>query len=910
MSERLRGRRLRDNLGQELAITKSGIYVVLDGPQGAGKTTISDYVIERGIDERVRFIRLHEPHFRENLAPVDSDKSSLVNDSLRETIMMLLKRPDDLSEYALAKLYNQFRLEEDSGMHALLEATERGVNVISDRSWLSTLVNQVALGKMTEENAREIYEEFVVINQIISPSLTLIIERDWELVEASLAQDGYNNAYRKRGRYYFEKSSEVYRAIGEHLGLSFLKNNGDIEDAVGAVQQILGLMIEFDNNLAQVKTAAGHDHIVTIGKHSLANVDSIDSLPRPEDIRPKYIDEKGRIMVAGEELLSKIFSTPDRGTYLILPHVPHSFSGSVMGRLSRTHLGLRQLILTEFLEEAVKIAESVDVNETKNKAAALYERVYSGFGDDSVGQLWSIHFMVEGASAIAIKELESYRLAAYLEQSTRYIPFNERGQDGKYRYHIPDVLTPEGLKPLRDQYIASMDQRFDDYGRVFERVFSMLQDRESKEGGAIYNFRAKYINDNLDAPTEGIERAVRIFINGPIRARALDAARNMLPIATVANVGVSVSSQEFEYMIVKMRASKNKEVRDMAESLLSGAKEHYGATVKRVDLDDRGVKQTAHFRKVDQEMADVVQFMTELYGDEAAVLPEVLSHEDVIYNRLQKDGFFVKIKRSDKPAIKEGSSEEIKSGNRDDFFDPIIEHILCTIVEGMSEARACAIVKKMNSTDKQSMLQACMGDHIENRRNKTPRAFETISFSVEMVVDYGIFRDLQRHRLLTVDWPKVTPAIGYKPAHGDIQAVEGLEDIYDQSFRAARELYDQMMKAADGMEDEILKAELTESAQEALLMGTYMRSNWNINFRSLIHILELRTQPAGHEGYRKVCQELFRQLCVIAPWMGDPDNLDQYGIPQGGILQLIVNMTMDPDAIGRAAEHYKNNQLT
>src|SRR5204863_2264781 len=100
------------------------------------------------------------------------------------------------------------------------------------------------------------------------------------------------------------------------------------------------------------------------------------------------------------------------------------------------------------LQGAVSGASSVGVA----RADKLYARVFNEYGDDSVAQLGGAHIACEYVSNVLTKALEWGRLMAYLEQSTRYVPYTDT-LHGRWRYHVPAEI--EGA--LRDRYVSVMD---------------------------------------------------------------------------------------------------------------------------------------------------------------------------------------------------------------------------------------------------------------------------------------------------------------------------------------------------------------------------------------------------------------------------------------------------------------------
>jgi thymidylate synthase ThyX len=154
------------------------------------------------------------------------------------------------------------------------------------------------------------------------------------------------------------------------------------------------------------------------------------------------------------------------------------------------------------------------------RADKLFARVFSEYGDDSVAQLGGAHIACEGVSNVLTKVLEWGRLMAYLEQSTRYVPYTDQ-PNGQWKYHVPAELDAQ--PPLRAAFIEVMDDAFETYARWIPAMEA--------------HFRAKYPKSAQDS--DGVYKSV-------IRAKALDTLRGLLPAATTSNVGLFGTGQAFE----------------------------------------------------------------------------------------------------------------------------------------------------------------------------------------------------------------------------------------------------------------------------------------------------------------------------------------------------------------------------
>src|SRR5688572_23097434 len=167
------------------------------------------------------------------------------------------------------------------------------------------------------------------------------------------------------------------------------------------------------------------------------------------------------------DVLRRYFTNLD-GPVFALVNLPEVVKGALFARYSRSAKSLRRLFLDEFVGD-LDIEGDVTVDATVGLARAeqLYDRVFMEYGDDSVAQLGGIHLACEQASNLLTKVLEWGRLMAYLEQSTRYIAYDSRRVDGRYRYfRDPAILD----SPLGARYVGDMDRMFDTYAELLPEL--------------------------------------------------------------------------------------------------------------------------------------------------------------------------------------------------------------------------------------------------------------------------------------------------------------------------------------------------------------------------------------------------------------------------------------------------------
>jgi thymidylate synthase ThyX len=264
-----------------------------------------------------------------------------------------------------------------------------------------------------------------------------------------------------------------------------------------------------------------------------------------------YLFEKDKQLVlteAGLSYLSDIVTDPTGPVYVFTSKADRVLVAAAMARLSRSALDLRINFLREFAVAGPEQAE------------ALFRRVITEYGDDSVKQLLTLACVVEGASNLLTKKLEWGRLAAYLEQSTRYIFFDEK-IDGKYRYYTPE-LSPK----VRDIYDHTMNKIFKTYSSMVRGITAYLRTKNPE-------------------PSDPKER--QAWLN-TTRATACDAVRAVLPAATTSTVGIEASAQSLEKLIWLLSAGELQEYREVGLKLLGEVRKVAAPFFERTDMPERG----------------------------------------------------------------------------------------------------------------------------------------------------------------------------------------------------------------------------------------------------------------------------------------------------------------------------------
>ncbi|HMS25171.1 MAG TPA: FAD-dependent thymidylate synthase [Acidimicrobiia bacterium] len=476
------------------------------------------------------------------------------------------------------------------------------------------------------------------------------------------------------------------------------------------------------------------------------------------------------------------------GPVFALTNLPEVVRGALFARYSRSDKSLRRLFLDEFVGDLdVSGDTTVDATVGLKKAETLYQRVFLEYGDDSVAQLGGVHLACEQASNVLTKVLEWGRLMAYLEQSTRYIAYDTR-LGGRYRYIRPsDILD----SPLGARYVGDIDSIFDGYSALIPRMLEWAKQR--------------YPKDPSDSD---------FVYKQTIKAKALDSLRGLLPAATLSNVGMYGTGQSYEALLLRMRAHPLPEMREYAHLMLIELRKVIPSFLERVDRPDRGGEWIRYFSETRE---DTDEQMERIFGEETLT------------------------------AQNEPASVQLTDFDPDGE-DKVIAAILYSRSH-KSEEQLRDDVAKMSVEDKTEILLAYVGDRT-NRRHKPGRAFERTDYRFDILSDYGAFRDLQRHRMLTIEWQQLTPYHGYDIPESitEAGASQEFEDILDTS----KNLFD------------VLAQRFPVGASYAVALQYKIRYVMQMNVREAMHLTELRSAPAGHPSYRKVAQDMHTLIRDVA----------------------------------------------
>ncbi|MFN4174565.1 MAG: FAD-dependent thymidylate synthase, partial [Parachlamydiaceae bacterium] len=243
------------------------------------------------------------------------------------------------------------------------------------------------------------------------------------------------------------------------------------------------------------------------------------------------------------------YVTNTSGSIFALKNLPEVIKGALFSRYSRSTLGLRSLLLKEFVgnndeTEFESIAGSVtekagDQQEAIQKAQNFYDRILDGYGDDSIGELGGAHLAVENVSMLAANFIEDSRIGGSpLEKSTRYIYFDQKVQ-GEYLFYREPVLMTSAY---RDLYLDTCNYLFETYSALIPPLTAYFEERFPKDPSS----------------SKGAYTA-------SLRAKVLDCLRGLLPASALTNMGMFGNGRFYEQMLHKLETSPLAELQEIGK---------------------------------------------------------------------------------------------------------------------------------------------------------------------------------------------------------------------------------------------------------------------------------------------------------------------------------------------------------
>ena len=454
-----------------------------------------------------------------------------------------------------------------------------------------------------------------------------------------------------------------------------------------------------------------------------------------------------------------------------------------------------------FLDEFLK---------NKNRGEEFYNRVLIEYGDDSVAELGEAQIAIEGLSNIAVKKIEDRRIGlSYLEKSSRYVAWNKKTK-GKYRFfRDPSLMKSK----FADDYEQACNLAFDVYSKNIEPMVNYIREKFPIEK---YTFK-----DSSDGKEklfsklkqESDIKSANMIYKGSTKAKALDILRGLLPASTLTNVGITGNGRAFEYLLTILHSSNLQEECDLASKI-------------KVELDTT-IK--SFVRRADDKYGKALQ----------SYLQEI-----------QKTSKNLAKKYHNKHVIQGSSTKLVESESEQKAIDKIITALIYEQSKSNSFNEISKSVKKISKNEKKKIIENYIKLR-KNRRHRPPRAFEMTDYTFDLLNNFGMFRDFHRHRALTLERQLLTTDHGFViPKEISIL---GIQKEYKDCLNNSKSVFNK------------IRTKFPEQAQYVVNFGYNYPYFMRFNLREATHLIELRTVPQGHIDYRKVAQDMFKQINKVHP---------------------------------------------
>lgn len=494
------------------------------------------------------------------------------------------------------------------------------------------------------------------------------------------------------------------------------------------------------------------------------------------------------------------YVTNTKSHIFVLRNLPEVIKGALFSRYSRSTLGLRSLLLKEFISNEDEAAFSEITGQTPQsaesteqqqaaikKAQNFYDRILDGYGDDSIGELGGAHTAIENVSMLAAKLIEDARIGGSpLEKSTRYIYFDQKVQ-GEYLFYREPILMTSAY---RDIFVNTSNMLFDTYSRLIPFLTSMIEEKLPKD--------------------PNISKAA---YTAALRAKVLDCLRGLLPAGTLTNMGVYGNGRFYEALIHKMHCNNLAEQQDIAKKMHEELTKVIPSFIRRSDPHHHTHQSFAQFFEAMQAEIKVVTRENTKFPDR--------THEPGVRLLSYDPDAVIKVAAATLFAHSDKGLDDLYT-----YCKRLPDEEIARILDANCSAR-------------------------ESRRHKSPRSLEHANFTFEIISDFGVYRDLHRHRMLTQERQLLNCDYGFYIPPEIIGT--SLEQEYNQAMHKAKEVYDS------------IATELPEEAQYVVPMAYNVRWYFHVNLRALQWLCELRSSPAGHPTYRFVAQQLAKEVFDAIP---------------------------------------------
>ncbi|MCL4451767.1 MAG: FAD-dependent thymidylate synthase [Candidatus Thermoplasmatota archaeon] len=433
--------------------------------------------------------------------------------------------------------------------------------------------------------------------------------------------------------------------------------------------------------------------------------------------------------------------------------------------------------------------------ENSSRGSEFYRKVFSEYGDESIAELISAQLGIQNVSNVVTKILEEQRIGlSFIEKSSRYVRYDKKVDDG-YLYLKPERIGISGK--LASDYTDLCDSLFSFYAKNYEPLKKIIQEKYPSEG-CIFTSRKSGSSANLGSmDSEERKLALRAY-DTAVRARALDDLRYVLPASTLTNLGISGNARAFTYLLAKLRASGLQEAKQLAQNI---------------------------FDELRDEFAEIIKTSDSI--SPAAVSPDAYAAMDAFAAPETLDNPTVKLiahSPENEELRRMGLAISVASGN----YGQIDIETVKSWIKNSADTRA-------------------------SRRDKPGREYEIPSYHFLVLTNYGAFRDLQRHRMMTIIRGRLSTSAGYDVPEIIANNLDMLSEFND------------VMKRSVSLWENLRASYGSEVAQYCVPYAFRYPIYMVVNMRELVHFTELRSTPQAHYDLRKIAVKMHEEVSKVHP---------------------------------------------
>ncbi|MDO8553942.1 MAG: FAD-dependent thymidylate synthase [Candidatus Micrarchaeota archaeon] len=497
-----------------------------------------------------------------------------------------------------------------------------------------------------------------------------------------------------------------------------------------------------------------------------------------------------------EKILAPFMTNLDKPIFALV-NLPEVVKGALFSRYSRTTKSLRRVLLEEFiLNKDMGFKEIVNHQTDSGTEQVVAIKKAEEFYDRVLVGYGDDSVAELAGAHVAIEQVSN--IATKILQDSR-LGLSPLEKSTRYVYFDQKVNgkwqyyeEPTIMQSeFADNYVKTCDLLFETYAKLIEKM-------------------SKYFMDKYPKTAEVSDRAY----NSTIRAKTCDVLRGLLPASTLTNMGFFGDGRAYEYLLTKLYASNLAESKQIAKMLQEELAKVIPSFVKRAN-DKYGQSMQEYWTATSNETRKKVE--TTLAG------------------------------------FKHDNDREVTLVDYDKDADEKISAAILYQYSDLSMEQCLIIARNMGAQDKDDLVSSYLGKR-GNRRHKPGRAFEHAYYTFDILANFGAYRDLHRHRVLTQTRQQLSTKHGYTLPPELIEA--GFESEFKNAMDIAKQTYEKIAE------------KLPEQAQYVVPLAYKIRWNIKLNAREAIHMCELRSMQQGHIDYRKVAQEMFTEINKVHPMIG------------------------------------------